>query len=138
MNKIQISNEELNKILLEDFGKRGFIAAAGRVPFILKWMLKRELPLPKNIKEIESIIESCNYEELYNKLHHDRMLDNKGKWYYDCCLIVICYFRLDKDDEAGQLIEAQNHITYSLPEIILNIAQKLEVQYIPKNTINKI
>ena len=128
MNKIQISNEELNKILLEDFGKRGFIAEAGRVPFILKWMLKRQLPLPKNIKEIESIIKSCDYERLYSKLHHDRMLDNKGKWYYDYCLIVVCYFRLDKDDEARQLIEAQNYITYNLPQIILNIAQKLGVQ----------
>ena len=34
------------------------------------------------------------------------------------------------------MIEAQNYITYSLPQIILNIAQKLGVQYIPKSTIN--
>ena len=137
MEKIQITNEELNKILLEDFGKREFLAEAGGVPCILRWIVKRQLPLPKNIKEIEEMIEAFDYENVYKKLHHDRMLDNKGKWYYDCSLIVLCYFKLDKDEEAKQLIEALSYITYNLPQVVLNIAQKVGAQYMPKAIINR-
>ena len=37
---VELTDAELNKILLEDFGKRKFLSEMGRVPFMLKFMVK--------------------------------------------------------------------------------------------------
>lgn len=133
MDKIEITNEELNKILIKDFGQRKFISESGRIPLLLKLMAKRLLPLPKSLRQINSLILQGKYQEVYELIHHDRMIDNRSKWYYDSCLIVLCYFRLNKENEAKELIEALSYITNSLPQIILNIAQKVGAKYIPGN-----
>lgn len=130
---VELTDTELNKILLEDFGKRKFLSEMGRVPFMLKFMVKRMMPLPSNIKELNLLYQQSKYEEAYNVLQRLRMTENKSKWYIDCSLIVLCYFRLEKFEEAKNLIEGMNYITYSLPQVIMSIASKVGAKYIPGN-----
>lgn len=130
---VELSDNELNKILLEDFGKRKFMSEAGRIPFILKWMLKSRLPLPSNIKELNELYSQSKYEEAYNVLQRLRMTENKAKWYIDCSLIILCYFRLNKFEEAKNLIEGLSYITYGLPQVIMSIASKVGAKYVPGN-----
>ncbi len=130
---IEISDEELNKILIEDFGKRKFLDELGRVPKILKWMIKRHLPLPSNVKDLNKLYLETRYQEAYDILQRIRMTENKAKWYIDCCLIVLCYFRLNKLDEAKSLIEGMNYVTERLPQVCLAIASKVGAKYIPAN-----
>ena len=130
---VELTDAELNKILLEDFGKRKILSEMGRVPFMLKFMVKRMMPLPRNIKELNLLYQQSKYEEAYNVLQRLRMTENKAKWYIDCSLIVLCYFRLEKFEEAKNLIEGMNYITYSLPQVIMSIASKVGAKYIPGN-----
>ncbi len=135
---VEINNAELNKILIKDFGERKFLDELGRVPKILKWMLKRHLPVPSNLKELNLLYNEERYQEAYDKLQRMRMTENKAKWYIDCSLIVLCYFRLDKFDEAKSLIEGMNYITSGLPQVCLNIASKVGAKYIPANVTRSV
>lgn len=133
MKMVEISDEELNKILIKDFGKRNFIAEWGWVASMMKPMIKGVYPIPKNIKELNKLYEQHEYQTAYDKLHRMRMVDNKAKWYIDDCLIVLCYFKLNKPEEAKQFIESLSYITEDLPQVIMAIAGNVGAKYIPGN-----
>lgn len=135
---VAISDKELNKILIEDFGERKFLSELGKVPKILRWMLKRQMPVPNNIKDLNNLYLEARYEEAYNILQRLRMTENKAKWYIDCSLIVLCYFRLEKFEESKKLIEGLNYITDGLPQICLAIADKVGAKYIPANVARSV
>lgn len=129
---IQITDAELNKLIIETFGKKKFISESMRVPLMLKWQLGLMLPLPKNVKEINALALKGEYQAIYDVLQKNRMLSNKGKWYNDNVLILVCYYRMNKFEEAKQLIESQNFTTYNLPSCIMMIASKVGANFIPK------
>ena len=133
MEKFELTNDQLNKILIEDYGKRKFIKEMGRVPLMMRFLVKRSLPLPKNIKELNALYKQGKYEEAYNILKKLRLTSSQAKWYIDCVLIILCYFRLDKPDEAKELIEGLNYVTFNLPQIIMTIASKVGAKYVPGN-----
>lgn len=134
---VEISDDELNKIIIEDFGERKVLDEIGRMP-LTKRVLKRLLPLPEDIEIINKMAISSDYTGIYNKLQKDRMISNQAKWYLDNVLVLVCYFRLKKFEEAKRIIEAQSYVTNSLPQVIMAIAEKVEAKYIPRNCSRRI
>lgn len=130
MEPLKISDAELKDLIIIGFGKKKVITES--VPFILRGMIKMALPLPKNVKEINLQVKQGNYPAVYDLLQKNRVLGNKGNWYTDCVLVLLCYYRLSKPQEAKQLIEALSHVTYNLPACIMAVAGAVGANYIPK------